>query len=116
MYSDRWITCEPEGIRVRGYYFPWGAARIAYASVRSVRRVRLSAFRGRARIWGTSNPPCWASLDPGRPRKRAGFVVDRGRFVRPLLTPDDPDAFEAEIRSRVRVDSRSDGDGLGPLV
>ena len=79
----------------------------------SVRRVQLSIFRGRARIWGTSNPRYWASFDPGRPRKQAGFVVDTGRFVRALLTPDDPDAFEAEVRLHVTVKS---GSSAGPFV
>lgn len=113
MYRDRWIECPGGGIRVRGYYFPWGTKRIRYASIRSVRRVQLSVFRGRARIWGTSNLRYWASLDPGRPRKHVGFVVDTGRFVRPLLTPADPDAFEAELRLHVTVES---GPAAGPFV
>ena len=113
MYRDRWIECAAGGIRVRGYYFPWGSKRIRYASIQSVRRVQLSIFRGRARIWGTSNPRYWASFDPGRPRKQAGFVVDTGRFVRALLTPDDPDAFEAEVRLHVTVKS---GSSAGPFV
>jgi hypothetical protein len=105
VYSDRWISCDNDGIRVRGYYFPWGAKRIAYASVRSVARVPIGLASGRARIWGTANPRFWLNFDPARPRKDTGFIVDLGRWVRPILTPDDPHAFETEISSRVRVDS-----------
>jgi hypothetical protein len=103
MYRDRWIECTAGGIRVRGYYFPWGTKRIGYSSIRSVHRVEMGPLTGRWRVWGTANPRMWASLDPGRPRKHAGFIVDTGRFVHPLLTPDDPDAFAAEIGSHVSV-------------
>ncbi|MGH2864990.1 MAG: hypothetical protein ACRDJX_07035 [Solirubrobacteraceae bacterium] len=59
----------------------------------------MGALTGRGRIWGTANPRYWANLDPARPRKRVGFVLDLGRPVRPFLTPDDPDAFEAALSS-----------------
>ncbi len=26
MCRDRWIKCIPEGIEIRGYYFPWGTS------------------------------------------------------------------------------------------
>ncbi len=55
-YRDRWIECTAEAIRIRGYYFPWGTKRIAYGSIRGIRRVELSAVRGTGRIWGTANP------------------------------------------------------------
>ncbi|MGH8891168.1 MAG: hypothetical protein ACRDV3_15575 [Acidothermaceae bacterium] len=113
MYRDRWIETTGDGIRVRGYYFPWGTKRIGYSSIRSVRRVELGAFRGRARIWGTANPRYWAGLDPARPRKRVGFVLDLGRSVRPFLTPDDPDAFEREVSAHANIDPDS---GPGPVI
>jgi len=43
----------------------------------------------------------WASLDPGRPRKKFGLVLDLGRFVHPFITPDDVDAVEAAIREHI---------------
>ena len=90
-YRDRWIDCSPDRIRIRGYYFPWGTKRIPCSSVRSVRRVDIGAFTGKGRIWGTANPRYWASLDPQRRNKRVGLILDVGRFVRPFITPDDPD-------------------------
>jgi len=104
-YRDRWIECTPEDIQIRGYYFPWGTKRIPYGSIRSLRRVALSTFRGRLRIWGTADPRYWASLDPQRRKKSVGFVVDLGRHVRPFVTPDDADAFEVVVRRQA---------GLGP--
>lgn len=113
MYRDRWIETTDDGIRLRGYYFPWGAKRIGYSSIRSVHRVELRAFRGRGRIWGTANPRYWAGLDPARPRKHVGFVFDLGRRVRPLVTPDDTAAFEREIAAHADI---SPGTGPGPII
>lgn len=113
-YRDRWIECAEDGIRVRGYYFPWGTKRIAYGSIRAVRRVNLGALTGRGRIWGTANPRYWASLDPRRPVKRVGLILDVGRPVRPFITPDDPDAVAAIIRERAGVEA--EGGGRGPVV
>lgn len=103
LYADRWITCDDDGIAVRAYYFPWGTKRIAYRDVRAVRTVAMSSLRGRARLWGTSNPRYWASLDPRRPGKTQAVVLDLGRRVRPFLSPDDPAAFVAVVAARSGV-------------
>lgn len=115
-YRDRWIECTPRAVRIRGYYFPWGTKNIPYEAIRSVRRVEMGALTGRGRIWGTADPRYWASLDPGRPRKKAGLVLDVGGFVRPFLTPDDPDAVEAAIRRRANLLSDSGKEDRGPVV
>lgn len=114
-YRDRWIQATPEGIEIRGYYFPWGTKRIPYDAIRSVRRVAIGALTGKARIWGTANPRYWASLDPGRPRKRVALILDLGRPVQPLLTPDDPDAFETALRENAGLDAAK-GVARGPIV
>lgn len=116
-YRDRWIECDADAIRIRGYYFPWGTKRIPYGSIRSVRQVELSPMRGKARIWGTASPRYWASLDPGRPRKGRGLILDVGRFVHPFITPDDCDAVEAIIRRRADIGGApTDQDPRGPIV
>ncbi len=116
VYRDRWIECTSGGLRIRAYYFPWGTKRIPYRSIRSVRRVELGPGTGRGRIWGTANPHYWASLDPGRPSKTAGLILDVGRFVRPFITPDDPNAVEAAIRERASLTPASTNAGRGPVV
>lgn len=115
-YSDRWIRLDDSGITIRAYYFPWGTKRIPYERIRHVTRVNLGAFTGRARIWGTANPGVWASLDPRRPTKRAGFLVDCGRSVTPLITPDDPDTAEASLRAHLPDGIVSDGSRRAPIV
>ncbi len=114
-YRDRWIECTDEAIRIRGYYFPWGTKTIPYTSIRSVRRVDTGTLTGKARIWGTANPRYWASLDPGRPRKKVGLILDLGRRVRPFLTPDDPGAVEGAIREHTDLGPTTRGE-RGPII
>lgn len=115
-YRDRWIECLPVGIRIRGYYFPWGTKRIPYGSIRSIQRVDIGTFTGKGRIWGTANPRYWANLDPQRPQKKVGLILDLGRTVRPFITPDDPDAVEALVRERAELGPAVNGDRRGPIV
>jgi hypothetical protein len=115
-YRDRWIACTPDAVEVRGYYFPWGTKRIAYSKIRSVRRIEMGALTGKGRIWGTSNPRYWASLDPARPRKKVGLILDVGRYVHPFLTPDDPDAVESAIRRHIGRAGEEPGGSGGPFV
>jgi hypothetical protein len=68
--------------------------------------VDLTAFRGSPRVWGTANPRYWAGLDPRRPGKRRGLVLDLGRAVQPLITPDDPDAVQSCIESHASPEVR----------
>jgi hypothetical protein len=114
MYRDRWITADTDGLTIRGYYFPWGTKHVAWQGIRGVRRVPLSFFGGKGRIWGTANPRYWANLDPGRPRKQLGLILDLGRAVQPVLTPDDPDALVAEI-ARHTDTPIADGQTVRPL-
>jgi hypothetical protein len=115
-YADGRVQCDADRIRLRGYYVPWGTKRIAYGSIADLLKVDLGAFRGRARIWGTANPRYWANFDPTRMRKKVGFIVDLGRFVKPFVTPDDPDAFEAVVRARADLGSVGDGTARGPII
>jgi hypothetical protein len=100
-YDDGTLVCGPDGLEIHSYYFPVGTKRVAYTQVRGLRRIALTGpLSGRWRIWGTGNPRYWANLDLRRPRKQTGFVIDLGRAVSPLVTPDDPDAFESVLRLR----------------
>jgi hypothetical protein len=116
IYRDRWIECSPEGIAIRGYYFPWGTKRIAYSKIVSVRRVEMSAFKGQMRGWGTSNPHYWASLDPNRRQKSVALILDVGRYVHPFITPDDPDTVETIVRERAKLGPNLEGTEDGPFV
>ncbi|MDA8290943.1 MAG: hypothetical protein M0Z33_04580 [Actinomycetota bacterium] len=112
-YQDRSIGVTADALTIKGYYFPGAVKSVPLAAIRSVRRADMTAFRGRARIWGTANPGYWANFDPARPRKTVAFLVDAGKAVKPFVTPDDPAAFEAALR-----DSGVDvtGSGTAPLI
>ena len=114
-YDDGRVRVHGGELTLRGYYFPWGSKHIDVAAITELRRVELSAARGRARIWGTANPRYWANLDPGRPKKKVGFILELGKAVRPLVTPDDPDAFEAALRSGGSL-PEPEGTGRGPII
>ena len=99
-YKDRLIECTESHIAIRGYYFPWGTKSIPCESIQSVERFSMTALRGKWRIWGSGNLKHWANLDTRRPTKDVGFLIDLGRHVIPVLTPDDPGAFEAVLKER----------------
>lgn len=105
-YRDGRIECTDTGVRIRGYYFPWGTKTIPYATIRSLDRFTLTTVRGNWRIWGSGDFKHWANLDPGRPKKSVGFFADVGRRIIPFLTPDDPDAFEQAVREHIPSGSR----------
>ncbi len=116
-YTDRWIELNENELTIRGYYFPWGPAkRIPYEKIRHVTRVTLGAINGRARIWGTANPGVWTNLDPRRPTKHTGFLIDYGRGITPLLTPDDPEAAERSLRAHLADGIISEGSRRAPIV
>src|ERR1700722_3421914 len=104
-YDDGIIACGAEGIEIRHYYFPVGTKRVTYGQIEGLERLDMSPLKGKLRIWGTGNFKIWANLDTKRPRKEVAFIIDNGKSVKPFVTPDDPDAFEAVIRERA---------GLGP--
>jgi len=106
-YQDGRIECTDTGVRIRGYYFPWGTKTIPCASIRSLDRFALTTVRGNWRTWGSGDFKHWANLDPGRPKKSVGYFVDVGRRVIPFLTPDDPDAFEQVVREHIAPGSNS---------
>ena len=101
LYRDRWIECTPEALVIRGYYFPFAGCKvIRYRDIRSLQSFQMGVFTGRGRIWGTTNPRYRAHLNPGRPHKTVGLLLDLGRFVKPAITPDDPAPVEAILRGR----------------
>lgn len=114
LYRDTWISCTEDAIVIRWYY-PWGAKRIPYSSIRSAAQVELTSIRGRPRIWGTANPRYWASLDPARPTKTTALILDIGGPVKPFITPDDVPAVEDIIKTRASLDGIPDA-GVSPFL
>ena len=98
-YDDGRIACDADGITIRWYY-PWGAKRIPYGSIKAVDQLPLTgASRLRKwRLWGSGDFVHWWNLDPGRIHKEMALVLDVGGRLRPTITPDDPDEVERILR------------------
>lgn len=115
-YSDGSIVCGPDRLEIHSYYFPAGTKSVPYSRIRGLRRFEVKGVRsGKWRIWGTGNPRYWANLDRRRPTKRVGFVIDLGGRISPIVTPDDPDAFESVLRDRAHLEAGSGRPMRGPF-
>jgi len=116
-YDDGTIVCGPERLEIRSYYFPFGTKSVPYTQIQGLQRIEITGvMSGRWRLWGTGNPRYWANLDPKRPQKKVGYVVDLGRRVSPIVTPQSPEAFEAALRGRTKLAARNAREMKGPFI
>jgi hypothetical protein len=116
-YDDGTIVCGPDRLEIHSYYFPFGTKNVPYPQIQGLQRIEIKGlWSGKWRLWGTGNPRYWANLDTKRPGKRVGFVVDIGRKVSPIVTPDDPDAFESTLRNRANLGPGNARQMKGPFI
>jgi hypothetical protein len=101
-YADHRIRCTESGLHI-GAYYPWGAKTVRYKEIVGVARIDLTPLRGKLRIWGTGTFRYWANLDPQRPSKSVGLLIDVGKRIRPFITPDDPAAVVAAIEGHTDI-------------
>jgi hypothetical protein len=101
-YDDGRIVCDSTGVTI-GWYYPWGAKRVPYTSIRAVERLPLVGVNKlrRWRIWGSGDFVHWWNLDVSRTRKDVALVIDVGHRVRPTITPDEPEVVERILREQV---------------
>jgi hypothetical protein len=101
-YEDAEIRCDSGGLTIRRYY-PWGAKRIRYESIKRVEQLPLTGVNAvrRWRIWGSGDFLHWWNFDRQRPHKRMALVLDVGRRIRPTITPDAPAAVETVLGTRI---------------
>jgi hypothetical protein len=102
-YQDAGIRCDDDGVTIHRYY-PWGAKRIRYTSIRDVTELPLTGINKvrRWRIWGSGDFLHWWNLDPNRPHKTLALVLNVGGHVRPTITPDEPLTVERILTERIR--------------
>ena len=116
-YADGTIVCGPDLLEIHSYYFPFGTKRVPYSQIQGLQRIEVTGvMSGRWRFWGTGNPRHWANLDRKRPKKKVAFVVDLGRRVSPIVTPDLPDAFESTLRRRANLEAGNAREMKGPFI
>jgi hypothetical protein len=104
LYEDAGLVFDENGITIRRYYFPLAAPkRIAYNKIRGIRAKPISWASGIARFWGASHPRYWFPLDVHRASKQTLLILELGRWVRPCITPEDPDKVIALLKTRVKA-------------
>jgi hypothetical protein len=114
-YQDSLIAIRDGRLVIRRYYFPTGTKRIRLASITGVEQYPMTKATGRWRTWGSGNLIHWFNLDPGRRHKQQAFVIDLGQRAKPVITPDDPDAFRAAlVAAGIRISSRAPGGARQP--
>jgi len=94
-YSDGRVTCTDQEIVIRHYYL-LGPKHIRYTDIRQVKVAPLGAM-GRWRIHGSGDLVHWFNFDPRRPRKSMALVLYLNGTIRPVITPDDPQAVATEL-------------------
>ncbi|MBV6699919.1 hypothetical protein [Kitasatospora aureofaciens] len=98
MYDDGLVACTGGELVIRRYYFPLASAkRIPYRDVRGLRWMPLTLGTGSWRFWGSGDFVHYFNLDPGRRNKRVALVVDLGRRIKPVITPDEPERLVEEL-------------------
>ena len=116
-YDDGTIVCGPDRLEIHSYYFPFGTKSVPYTQIKGLQRIEIKGvWSGKWRIWGTGNPRYWANLDTKRPKKKAGFVVDLGGKVSPIVTPEKPAAFESVLRDRANLETGNARQMKGPFI
>lgn len=107
-YEDPLIGLVDGVLVIRAFYFPLATAkRIRLSRVHEASERPLGTWTGRLRIWGSSDFRHWFNLDAARPNKTRAFVLDLGGWVRPVVTPDDPDRFAGALEAAGVVVRRS---------
>jgi hypothetical protein len=108
-YDDGGVACDRDGLVIRRYY-PWGAKRVRYASLKGVTELPLTGLSRvrKWRIWGSGDFVHWWNLDRHRPKKNLALVLDVGRRVRPTITPDDPAAVQRILREHLSAQAARD--------
>ena len=96
MYDDGTVSVDENGITIQRYGLLARRKRIPHADILSVHAFDLG-HDGRWRLAGIGFSRNWYNWDPSRHGKSLAFSIDTGSFVRPTVTPDDPDTFSSAM-------------------
>jgi hypothetical protein len=101
LYDDGLVQLDSDGLTIRHYHFPLGTSKhIPYARIKGVQQWRMGLWTGKGRLWGSGDLRYWFSLDMRRPWKEKALILDLGAWVRPVITPDDPDRVLALLQEQ----------------
>jgi hypothetical protein len=103
LYEDAGLTLDEDGITIRRYYFPTGGPkRVAYSDIECIKARPVNWAHGKGRFWGAFDPRYWYPLDWHRGSKKTVLILHVGRWIRPCITPENPEHVIKLLRDRVR--------------
>ncbi len=101
LYDDGLVQLNSDGLIIRRYHFPLGTSKhIPYAQIKGVQPWPMGLWTGKGRLWGSGDLRHWFSLDLRRPWKEKALILDLGAWVRPVITPDEPDRVLALLQEQ----------------
>src|SRR5579884_1592706 len=101
LYDDGLVQLNSDGLTIRQYYFPFGTSkRIPYVQIKSIHQWHMGLWTGKGRLWGSGDLRHWFSLDLRRPWKEKALILDVGTWVKPVITPNDPDRVLALLQEQ----------------
>ncbi len=101
LYDDGLVALDADGLTIRRYYFPFATSkRIPYVQIKGVQE-RHIGLTGKGRLWGSGDFRHWAPLDIHRSQKEKALILDLGTWIRPVITPDDPDRVLALLQEQM---------------
>jgi hypothetical protein len=91
LYQDNGMFLDEEGITVTNYLYPGHRRHIPYASISEYRLIELGRLTGKHRLVGLGfrRPRHFFHWDRNRSSKTHSVVLDTGRFIHPIISPDD---------------------------
>ncbi|HEX4191410.1 MAG TPA: hypothetical protein VHZ06_10490 [Marmoricola sp.] len=101
-YDDGLVACDETGLAIQRYY-PWGARRISYGTIRDVSVLPLNGWATIQpwHLWGPADLEHWWNLDRHRTERHVALVIDTGERFKPTVTPTDPEGFEKVVRAHL---------------
>ena len=101
LYSDALVEVDEEGIRLRGYYFPFGSKFVAFSRIARIVAESPTLRNGRWRIWGSGNLRTWFARDWKRPRREAIFIIHpKAGWWRMAFTVEDSGCLRRVLADR----------------
>ena len=102
-YEDEVILLDEDAATIKNYRKQGDTKRIEYKSIRNVEKFEMGIWSGRYRLVGMSfgRPHNWFAWDRNRNKKRVAIGLDIGKWIRPRVVPEDPDAAEEILKRAV---------------
>lgn len=104
-YQDTTLSVDDDSITIAKYGMFGSTRTIAFSDISQVTSSRIGTL-GRWRLAGAgpgSGTRNWYGWDNRRRFKDTAYALDIGRFWRPTVTPDDPNAFRAALPPTLEV-------------